>query len=279
MKWRTLQRAAPRHFSAHVLLLFCCGPAFPAESKQERGKRVVGEALAALGGDRFLAMRDRVEAGRVYSFYREQLSGYSRAKVYSRYLVRPAPPLAGFFGVRERQAFGKDEDSAVVFSDDGRGWDITFRGARPLPSELLARFRDSTLRNVLYMLRMRLGEPGLIIEGQGADVVTNQAVEIVDFTDGENRTVTVFFHASTKLPVRQVYHRRDPVSKERNEEVTLFSKYRDVGGGVMWPFNIMRERNGEKIFEIFSESVTVNQDLKDDLFTLPANMKLLKTVK
>ena len=50
---------------------------------------------------------------------------------------------------------------------------------------------------------------------------------------------------------------------------------RDVGGGVMWPFTIQRERNGEKIFEIFSESVKINQDLKDNMFTLPANMKII----
>ena len=30
-----------------------------------------------------------------------------------------------------------------------------------------------------------------------------------------------------------------------------------------------RERNGEKTYEIFSESVTVNQGLADNLFTVP----------
>ena len=34
------------------------------ESHQARGKRVVNEALAALGGDAFLHMQDRVETGR-----------------------------------------------------------------------------------------------------------------------------------------------------------------------------------------------------------------------
>src|SRR5690349_15335477 len=77
-----------------------------AESNQERGKRVIDEAVAALGGNRFLTMEDRVESGRAYSFYREQLSGLSFAKVYTRYLTRPEPPVAGFFGVREREAFG-----------------------------------------------------------------------------------------------------------------------------------------------------------------------------
>ena len=69
--------------------------------------------------------------------------------------------------------------------------------------------------------------------------------------------------------------RRDPKTHDRIEEITRFTKFRDVGGGVMWPFTIQRERNGEKIFEIFSESVVINQGLTDNLFTLPANMKVI----
>ena len=39
--------------------------------------------------------------------------------------------------------------------------------------------------------------------------------------------------------------------------------------GIQWPQQIHRERNGEKIYEIFSESVTVNQQLTDNLFAVP----------
>jgi hypothetical protein len=265
-----------QHFCAMLLAL--AGVAASAETSQERGKRIIDEALAALGGQNYLNMRDRVESGRAYSFYREKLSGLSRATIYTRYLVRPEPPVPGFLGVRERQAFGKDENSAVLFAED-KGYEITFRGARPLSDDLIQRFRESTLHNIFYILRQRLGEPGLIFESKGADVLDNQPVEIVDITDAQNRTVTVYFHQSTKLPVRQVFYRRDPQTKDRIEEVTVYAKYRDVGGGVMWPFSIQRERDQEKIYEIYSDSVTINQDLKDNLFTLPANLKILKKEK
>ena len=76
-----------------------------AETAQQRGKRVVEEALQAVGGPAFLAMEDRVETGRAYSFYREKLEGLSIARIYTRY-VTAAP---GELGVRERQNFGKDE--------------------------------------------------------------------------------------------------------------------------------------------------------------------------
>jgi hypothetical protein len=257
-----------------VVWLLCALAALsPAQSAapggDARAKRVIDDAIAALGGDRFLAMEDRIEAGRAYSFYRDQLTGLSIAKIYTRYLAVATGKTGQELGVRERQSFGKSEDSSVLFREDG-GWEITFRGSKDLDKERLDRYRDTTLRNIFYILRQRLKEPGLIFESRGSDVVENQPVEIVDITDSENRVVTVYFHQSTKLPVQQVWSWRDPQDKARNDETTRFSRYREVGDGVQWPHQIMRERNGEKIYEIFSDSVKINQNLTDDLFIAAA---------
>src|SRR5438034_8996662 len=94
--------------------------AIGAEDVVKRGKRVVAESLEALGGKAFLAMQDRVEKGRAYSFYNEKLTGLSLAKIYTRHLDKVNP---GELPVRERQAFGKDEDSAVLFLGK-EGWDL-----------------------------------------------------------------------------------------------------------------------------------------------------------
>jgi hypothetical protein len=248
-----------------------------AETNQERGKRIVDQAVEALGGNNFLQMQDRVESGRAYSFYREKLSGLSIATIYTRYLIRPEPPQSGFLGVREREAFGKKQESAVLFIE-GQGYDVTFRGARPIADDVLERFKESTLRNVFYILRQRLGEPGLILDSRGTDVVENQPVDVVDIVDSDNRTITVSFNQITHLPAKQVTYHHDPKTKERIEEVTRFSKYRSVDG-VMWPYDILRERDGEKIYQMFSESVTINKGLTDNLFTLPAGIKVLNKPK
>jgi hypothetical protein len=246
-----------------------------AETKQQRGKRVIDEALTALGGAAFLNVKDRLESGRAYSFYRDRLTGLSVAKIYTRYLDTPAK-----HGIaqREKQAFGKDEDYYVLFTDSG-GYQVTFRGARPLPTERSNRWVESTRRNIFYIFRHRLKEPGMIFESQGSSVWQNTPVEIVDITDADNNVVTVYFQQSTKLPLRQMSVRRDPTTREKIEEVALFSKYRDVGGGVQWPFNMLVERNGEKAFEMYSDSVAVNQDLTDNQFTLSATMKVLPPEK
>ena len=265
---------AGRSACATLILLACCALASGAETAAERGKRVVDEALHALGGDAFLHMQDRVESGRGYGFYREELSGLAVVRIYTRYLA----PVPGKIALRERDAQGKNEDSVVLFTENG-AWEVTWRGARPVTDLRYNNYKDGTLRNIFYILRQRLDEPGLAFYSRGMDMYENRPVEIVDITDADNRTVTVYFDQLTKLPTRQAFKRRNPEYKDCDTEVTIFSKFRDVGGGVRWPCATLRERNGEKILEVYSDSVEINHGLKDDLFALPGNLKILPQEK
>jgi hypothetical protein len=257
-----------------LTLGMACALVLNAETAQERGKRLIDECLQAVGGDTYAHMQNRVEAGRAYSFYRERLSGLSVATIYTRY-DSGVEDTAHNLAQHERQNFDKKQDFGVLFGAND-AWDVTFRGARPLPTDTYERYKDTTLHDVFYILRVRLHEPGMIFEGRGADVLDNVPVEIIDITDADNRVTTVYIHQTTKLPVRQLFYRRDPVTKDRNEEVTLFTKYRQVDG-IQWPFTIERERNKEKIFQIFSNEVEVNsKKAVDSLFALPSGIKMLK---
>lgn len=246
---------------------------------EERGRQVVDDALAALGGPAFLAMRDRVETGRAYSFHNDRMTGLSRARIATRYLLRPEPPQAGFFGQRERQSFArKDKDLGdlpyYLYLED-KCYDVTYRGAKELDPEVATRYRDSTRRNILYLLRQRLGEPGLIIEHQGSDVVDYQPMEIVNFTDADNLVTTVYFNRATKFPVKQRFVRKNKARGDNDEEIAVFDKYKDIGGGVKWPLVYSRQRNGEKQFEMFADEAKVNTGLTDAYFSLPAKVEIL----
>jgi len=256
-----------------LFLSLALGAALAAETAHERGKRVVNEALQALGGKAYLAMEDRVESGRAYSFYRQQLQGLSIAKIYTRYVA----PVAGKPCVLERQSFGKDESAGVLFNQDG-AWEFNFHGAWLLEPKRVDNWREGTVRNIFYILRQRLDEPAMDFYSRGSDLYENLPVEIVDITDADGLTVTVYFSASSKLPVRQVFKRRNPEYKDFDTEETLFARYRGVGG-VMWPLSIRRQRNGDKIYEINSESVEINRNLRDDIFTLSPKLKILPPAK
>jgi len=265
-----------------VLLAGCLASlGLAAESRQDRGKRVIDEAVKALGGDNFLHMQNRIEFGRAYSFYREQINGLSIAKVYTRYL----PAVPGEMRLEERDSFGKvdarsaelKESSAQLFKTDG-AYEITFRGVRPLEDLRFANYKDSMLRNIFYILRQRLNEPGLTFYAQDPDFYEHRPVDIVDITDAANQTVTVYFDQTTKLPVKQVFRRRNPEYKDFDTETSIFAKYRDIDG-IKWPQTVLRERNGEKVFEMYSDSVQMNKNLGENLFALPTGAKMLPKAK
>ena len=89
----------------------------------------------------------------------------------------------------------------------------------------------------------------------------------------------MWVNSDTFLPVKQRFYRWDPIINDRREEVTRYSKYRDVGHGVMWPHAIERERDTEKIFLLYSDHVTVDDPLPDSMFELPNGIKMLSRSK
>jgi hypothetical protein len=246
-----------------------------AETAKDRGKRLLDKTLEALGGDAFRNMSTRTETGRAYSFYHEKLSGLSIARVYTKYIE---PDGKSPIYELQRQVFGKKQEDAVIFTTND-AYDVTYRGAKPLTEQQIQQFRDTTLHDVFYILRERIAEPGFEVEGSGADFVENQPAEMMDLFDSENRKVRVWVNSTTFLPVKQSFTRWDPIINDRREEVTRYSKYRDVGNKVMWPYVIERERDTEKIFVLYSDHVTVGEALPDSMFELPNGIKMLSRSK
>jgi hypothetical protein len=251
---------------------------FAGETASERGKRLIDKTIEGLGGDAFRNMRTRTEIGRASSFYREQLTGYSQTRIYTKYLEPDpaAPSIVAKILELQRQVFGNKKDDGAVLFTTNEGYDVTYRGAKPLADEKVQQFRETTLHDIFYILRERLSEPGIEFEAAGADIVENQPVEAFDIYDSENRNIRVWVNADTFLPVKQRYYRFDPVINERREEVTRYTTWRAAGNGIMWPHAISRERDTEMVSEFRSEHVTVNDPLPDSLFELPNGIKILK---
>lgn len=239
-----------------------------------QAKSIIAEAVAALGGDQFLQMQNYVESGRAYAFYRNELKGLALSTIYTKYLDNASSKKG--LSVVQRQNFGKKDDYAYLYLQD-QGWDVNFRGARPLSDELWKRYQTSTSTNILYLLRTHLKDPSMSYDFVRSDVVVSTHVNIIDVTDAENRVVRVYFDYNTKLPIRQEYSEWDPVGRQRSAEVTDFSKYRE-SNGVSLPLLVHRERNGEKVYELFADSLAVNSKLPENIFSLPTGVKILKKV-
>lgn len=264
-----------RSFTAWLALAALLASSFALTAQSDpKGREVINKAIAALGGDRFLNMHYRTARGRVYSFFHDQLSGLDVATIYTEYLpTRPAKGIA----LREREVLGKKQDYSYLFLSD-QAFDLTFRGARPIPDESWQRYVRTTENDILYILKVRRDEPGLLIDYVGSDVYLSTHVEVVDITDAQGRTVRAYFDHNTMLPIHESFKWMDPETKYHNEEVTDYDKYRDAGDGVMWPFTIERQRNGYKSYQMFATKVEINQPVPAATFDLPPGARILKQV-
>ncbi len=239
-----------------------------------KGKQIVDQAIQALGGERFLNLHTRHTNARLYSFFHDRMSGYDIANIYTEYRDNKASKGVQ---LREREVLGKHQDYSYLFNED-QGFDITFRGARPLPDDRWASYVRTATNDILYILRFRYDEPGMEFDYIGNQVFITNHVEVVDITDATGKTVRVFFDYNSKLPVRQSFSWLDPDTREHNDEVTEFDKWRDAGDGIMLPFTIERERNGYKVYQMFANKVEANAQLPANIFELPKGAEILKKV-
>lgn len=244
-----------------------------AQTRQERGKQLVDEALTSLGGDAFLQIGNITARGRAYSFYNSQIRGLARVTMTDRFEEMQPNADSDWLPVSRREVYTEKGDYYSVFRN-GRGWEITYRGARPLREDVIERYRVAVRRDFFYFLRYRLDEPGLYYYHPGVEIIDNEPTDAVEITDAEGQLVTLYFRQSDGLPHQQLYLRRDPKTRIPYEEKTIWSKYRDVGGATL-PWNIRRERDGERIFEQYASEVVVNQPIDDSLFRLPGGIDML----
>jgi hypothetical protein len=259
--------------AALAAVLLWMGPHLAAQSRQEKARQLLDKALEALGGQAFLDIKTVKQTGRAYSFYRQNLRGFAVVTIYNQYEPMRENEDRDWLPLSRREVYTEKGDYYVLFQN-GKGWEITYLGARPLPEDMLQRYRISARREIFYILRYRLQEPGMYFYYSGTEIVDNVPTHAIEIIDNEGDAVTVYLRMSDNLPVQQVYIRRDPKTRIPYEEKSTFSKYRKVGA-VTLPWNIQHQRDGEKTFELFGRTAEVNGKVNPAMFQLQSGIKVL----
>lgn len=222
------------------------------DGPSQQGRALLEQAVAALGGDAFIKLKSEKLEGRVYAFRHENLSGLG---VVTEYIRHPD---------RQRDEFGKKKEEIEIISGD-QGWQIDWRGVKPMPPEELRAQKERRAMGTLHILRYRLQEPGADVQYAGRDLLDNREVDLVNFTDAGNRIATIALDRVSHLPLRRVWVHRDAKTNQRVEETEILSNYSNVQG-VAAPRHIMRSQDGRKVFEAFIQTVQYNIEMPDSLF-------------
>lgn len=249
------------------------GTALAAETRQEKGERLVREAFEAIGGQRFLDVRTQVRSGRAYSFYNRQVRGQARITIYDRFEDMQTGTGNDWLPIRRREVYTEKGDYYALFIN-GEGYEVTYRGAVPQPEDFMKRYRLAARRDIFYFMRYRMKEAGLYYYYKGAEIIDNVPCDALDIVDAEGEAITLYLRQSDGLPVQQQYLRRDPKTRVPYEEKSVFGRYKPIGDTLL-PWIIRRERDGDRVFELYAQSYQINQPLSKAIFEIPESVPLL----
>jgi hypothetical protein len=224
------------------------------EQSAAKAKQLIQEAIDALGGPAYLNVHDVTCTGKLSQFgHSGDLNGF---ETFIDYAV---PPF------KDRTENLPKRNLIEVYNTD-KGWVLDRGGVSEAAVSDLARFQEDVKVDIDNILRHRIHEPNMILRYAGPDVVDLREADWVELVDNENRTVRIAFARGTHLPIRKTVDTRNPNTQLRGEEVEYYSLYHPIDG-IQTPFQITRERNGLKIYQVFFEKCHYNTNLSDSLFT------------
>ncbi len=224
------------------------------DQSSAKAKQIIDQAIDALGGEKYLNIHDVTCEGRLGTFdHSGQLTGFGH---FIDYQIPPS---------KERQENLPKRNIIEVWNAD-KGWDLDRGGVSPMPRVDLADNMESEKKDIYNILRWRIHEPGMIFRYAGEDLVDLKPAQWVELTDSDNRIIRIAFADDTHLPIRKTAATRDPKTQIKGQEIEYFSNYHPIQG-IQTAYQIARERNGIKIFQVFFDKCDYNTNVSDSLFT------------
>ncbi|MGH9715094.1 MAG: hypothetical protein ACRD5M_17505 [Candidatus Acidiferrales bacterium] len=251
-------------FSA-ILMAGTCFAAVPRAGAQDseqlmpdesaaKAKAILQETIQALGGAVFLNVHDSTCTLRMGQFgHSGDLNGYAK---YIDYIIPPD----------KDRTENVPKGNIISLMNGNKGWTLDRGGVSEEPETDIAQNQDDVLKDIDNILRLRIKEPGMIFRYGGPDVVDLQEADWVELVDSENRTYRIAVAKSTHLPIRKETISRDAASRRKTDEIEYYSNYHPIEG-IETPFQITRERNGRKVYQVFIEKCDYNTNLSPAFFT------------
>ena len=222
-----------------------------------QAEEILNRMLEALGGEKFLNVKDITRRGRLYGFNRGELS--SPGDRFVDYLKFPG---------KERLEMGKD-GKIVYLNDNDQGWELDRQGIREMTPEQIENFQEGNRRDYEYLLRFRARGEKVQVYYLGREFADNRRVHVLELVDERGDSYKLLVDARTYLPVQLHYRERDVLSGEWVEMTEYFGKFINVQG-IQTPKQFTRERARLRSLEVYFSEVQYNTGLSDELFTRPS---------
>ena len=234
----------------------------------DRGRKLLDQMVAALGGDKWLNRTTWVEIGQTGHFYKGQpdpyvvgFEEYFRAQPFAERVihVEHISNLA-MFGLPGRN----HHDIATVWAD-GKGYEITYKGKKELPKEDVAEFYRVQKHSLEVVVKQWLKQPGAIVTYEGTDMVERRLAQKVSILNEANEDAVICLDESNHLPLSLTFRSRNTTYKDYDTETVEYDDYHPIDG-IMTAMTLTRYKNGDMVSQRFIKKVDYSVKIAPDLF-------------
>jgi hypothetical protein len=252
-----------------VLGLFMLAGIAPAQTDNaqdantKKARAALDAMVQALGGDRWLNLQNSYVEGRTSGYYQGKPTG-AIGDFYSWHV----------YPDKDRIELTKKHDVVDIFIGK-EAWEITYRGKRAIPQDEQDGFFRRRDHSIEVAIKVWMKDPNTILLFDGQSLAERHLADQVTLISSSNDSITIQMDAETHLPLRRIFQWRDPLYKDKNEEIEQYDDYHTVDG-IPTPFTITRLHNGDETNLRFIYKAAYNVQLPPNAFDVDATAAKIK---
>lgn len=225
----------------------------PPQHVDPQARQMLDRAIQMLGGQAFLTAKSLTTKGRAFFFQDGATAGM---EPYESWVQYPN---------KRRFSYGKTKPVILINNGD-KGWELDRYGLISQPDPQLQGWILSNRYSLENLLRLRINEPGVLIQIGKVDFVDNVPTEGIEITEPGGASVRLDLHRQTSVPSRINYRVRNVKEDAWDDYSDAYADYRTVDG-IQTPMHVTRYLNGDRIGETFRNSAKYNDEYPPNYFT------------
>ncbi len=234
-----------------------------AAKNAQQARAALDRMVQALGGQAWLDMKNQEREGFIAAFFH----GNPDAGTTLYYEFHQWPD-------HDRVDVTKHRD-VVEFYLGNEGWEVTYRGKKPMDKDLLDDFIRRRDHSIETAIKVWLKDPQTILIYEGQHLAERHLADQVTLISSSNEAITIQTDTQTHLPLRRTFEWRDPLYKDKNLDAEEYDDYH-VMDGFPTPFTISRYKNDDEIRQYYLVHVRYNQDFPADFWDVDAVTRRIK---
>jgi hypothetical protein len=242
------------------------------QTQEQRGRQLMDQMVAALGGPAWLNRKDMQFHGRMASFFQGRPNGmiveFDAWHQFPDATQKEAQRI-GFLTDKSMIFPGKKIDVVQIWTG-GEGYEVTYKGKTTLPKDQVEDFYRRQAHSIEEVISKWLKAPGVMVLYDGTSMVERRMADKVTILSANNDAVTIDLDVTTHLPLRRTFEWRNTTFKDHDEDVEEYNDYHTMQG-LPTPLTITRYHNGDMANQRFLTQVQYNTGLPHELFN-PDNL-------